>query len=100
MAGAIDLYVSELILGEYKELLQRKSYPMDSRRAALLLKKLRNASTLVWVQACQAQLESAGEILTERPHRASVDAFIAAYSRDEVALNAKRSVAQWQDNSK
>ena len=47
MAGAIDLYVSELILGEYKELLQRKSYPMDSRRAALLLKKLRDASTLV-----------------------------------------------------
>jgi uncharacterized protein len=47
LAGAIDLYASELILEEYKELLQRKSYPMDSRRAALLLKKLRNASTLV-----------------------------------------------------
>jgi hypothetical protein len=47
LAGATDLYASELILEEYKELLQRKSYPMDSRRAALLLKKLRNASTLV-----------------------------------------------------
>ena len=47
LAGAIDLYASEQILEEYKELLQRKSYPMDARRAALLLKKLRGASTLV-----------------------------------------------------
>jgi putative PIN family toxin of toxin-antitoxin system len=47
LAGAIDLYASEQILEEYKELLQRKSYPLDSRRAALLLKKLRGTSTLV-----------------------------------------------------
>ena len=47
LAGSIDLYASEPILEEYKDLLLRKSYPMDSRRAALLLKKLRNASTLV-----------------------------------------------------
>jgi putative PIN family toxin of toxin-antitoxin system len=47
LAGAIDLYASEPILEEYKELLQRKSYPMDSRRAALFHKKIRNASTVV-----------------------------------------------------
>jgi uncharacterized protein len=47
LAGAIDLYASEPILDEYKELLHRKSYPMDLRRAALLLKKLRDASSLV-----------------------------------------------------
>jgi uncharacterized protein len=47
LAGAIDLYASEPILNEYKELLQRKSYSMDLRRAALLFKKIRDASTLV-----------------------------------------------------
>jgi len=47
LAGAVSLYASEEILDEYKELLQRKSFPMDSRRAALLLKKIRAASTMV-----------------------------------------------------
>ena len=47
LARAIDLYASERIFDEYKELLQRKSYPMDSRRAALLLKKIRSASAIV-----------------------------------------------------
>ena len=47
LAGAIDLYASKPILDEYQELLHRESYPMDLRRAALLRKKLRDASTLV-----------------------------------------------------
>ena len=47
LAGAIKVYASEPIFDEYKELLQRKSYPMDSRRATLLLKKIRSASTIV-----------------------------------------------------
>ena len=47
LAGAIDLYASELILDEYKELLQRKRFPMDSRGAALLFKKIRDASTII-----------------------------------------------------
>jgi putative PIN family toxin of toxin-antitoxin system len=45
LAGAIDLYASEPILEEYKELLQRKSYPMDSRRAALLLTSIKLSVT-------------------------------------------------------
>src|SRR5262249_7421499 len=47
LAGAINLCASEPIFEEYKELLQRKSFPMDSRRATLLLKKIRRASMIV-----------------------------------------------------
>jgi putative PIN family toxin of toxin-antitoxin system len=47
LAGSINLCASEPIFDEYKELLQRKSYPMDSRRATLLLKKIRSASMIV-----------------------------------------------------
>jgi len=39
LAGAINLCASEPIFDEYRELLQRKSYPMDSRRAALCLRR-------------------------------------------------------------
>ena len=47
LAGAINLYASQPILDEYEELLRRKGYPMDTRRATLLLKKIREASTMV-----------------------------------------------------
>jgi len=45
--GLFKLYASESILAEYKELLERKSFPLDKRRAALLLKKIREASTII-----------------------------------------------------
>ena len=47
LAGAVNLYASKPILDEYEELLRRKGYPMDTRRATLLLKKIREASTMV-----------------------------------------------------
>ena len=47
LAGLVRLCASEPILAEYQELLERKSFPLDARRAALLLKKIRNASTIV-----------------------------------------------------
>lgn len=47
LAGLVRLCASEAILAEYQELLLRKSYPLDKRRAVLLLKALRAASTIV-----------------------------------------------------
>jgi putative PIN family toxin of toxin-antitoxin system len=47
LAGSVQLYVSTPILAEYQELLLRKSYPLDRRRAKLLLKKIRAASSMV-----------------------------------------------------
>jgi len=46
LAGVIRLCVSGPILAEYEELLQRKSYPLDRRRAHLLLKHVKAASEL------------------------------------------------------
>jgi putative PIN family toxin of toxin-antitoxin system len=47
LAGLVRLCASEPILGEYRELLHRKSFPLDSRRAVLLLRQIRSASTIV-----------------------------------------------------
>jgi uncharacterized protein len=47
LAGNFQLCASEGVLAEYAELLQRKSYPMDLRRAKLLLQKIRAASNTV-----------------------------------------------------
>ena len=47
LAGLVGLYVSQPILAEYKELLLRKSYPLDKRRAALFLAAIHSASTIV-----------------------------------------------------
>jgi uncharacterized protein len=47
LANVVRPYASEAILAEYKELLFRKSYPLDVRRARLLLKKIRSACTVV-----------------------------------------------------
>jgi predicted nucleic acid-binding protein len=47
LAGAVRLYVSLLILAEYEELLLRKSYPLDRRRAKLLLKRIQAAGIRV-----------------------------------------------------
>jgi uncharacterized protein len=47
LVGAVQMCASEPVLAEYEELLQRKSYPLDRRRARLLLDKLRAASTVV-----------------------------------------------------
>ena len=57
LAGLIRLRVSEPVLAEYEELLHRKRFPLDRRRANLLLKKIRSASEIV---------KSAGR-LTESP---------------------------------
>lgn len=54
LAGLIRLYASESILAEYRELLQRKSYPLDKRRAALFLSAIRSASTVVKPAPCLA----------------------------------------------
>jgi putative PIN family toxin of toxin-antitoxin system len=47
LARVVQMCASEPVLAEYEELLQRKSYPLDRRRAKLLLDKLRAASTIV-----------------------------------------------------
>ncbi|MBI4908672.1 MAG: putative toxin-antitoxin system toxin component, PIN family [Acidobacteria bacterium] len=47
LAGQVRLCSTGAILAEYQELLLRKSYPLDKRRAVLLLKALRAASTIV-----------------------------------------------------
>jgi putative PIN family toxin of toxin-antitoxin system len=59
LAGHIRPYASEAILAEYEELLLRKSYPLDKRRARLLLKKIRAACTVINPQL--------GKPLTEDP---------------------------------
>jgi len=46
LARKIQMCVSEPILTEYRELLQRKSFPLDRRRANLLLKNVRSASVV------------------------------------------------------
>jgi uncharacterized protein len=46
LAERVQLCASEPILAEYAELLQRKSFPLERRRARLLLKKLRAASKI------------------------------------------------------
>jgi len=52
LAGALRLCVSEPILAEYEELLQRKSYPLDRRRGRLLLKHIRAASEMFRPAGC------------------------------------------------
>jgi uncharacterized protein len=47
LAGNFQLCASEDVLVEYAELLQRKSYPMDVRRARLLLQKIRATCDIV-----------------------------------------------------
>ena len=47
LSGLIRMYTSEPILDEYKELLFRKSYPLDRRRAALLLSAIRSSAIIV-----------------------------------------------------
>lgn len=47
LSGAFRLYASEPILLEYAELLLRKSYPLNRRRTRLLLRKIRQAATVV-----------------------------------------------------
>src|SRR5438034_234261 len=47
LAGRLRLFVCEAVLAEYEELLFRKSYPLDTRRARLLLKKLQRAAIVV-----------------------------------------------------
>lgn len=47
LTGRVRLYASAPILAEYEELLFRKSYPLDTRRARMLLKKLRTLSVIV-----------------------------------------------------
>jgi putative PIN family toxin of toxin-antitoxin system len=46
LAGSVQPCVSEAILAEYEELLHRKSYPMDRRRAKTLLRQIRTASEM------------------------------------------------------
>lgn len=47
LANAVRLYVSPPILAEYRELLARKSYPLDRGRTKLLLNRIRAVSFLV-----------------------------------------------------
>src|SRR5438132_632514 len=43
----VQMYASEPVLAEYRELLHRKSYPLNKRRATLLLQTIRAASVIV-----------------------------------------------------
>ena len=47
LAGVLRVCVSGAILAEYEELLGRKSYPMDRRRAKLLLQRIKSAAEIV-----------------------------------------------------
>jgi putative PIN family toxin of toxin-antitoxin system len=47
LAGNVRLCASEDILSEYQELLQRKSLPLNIRRAKLLFRSIRRASEIV-----------------------------------------------------
>src|SRR5260370_36442703 len=47
LAGAIRPYATEAILAEYKELLERKRFPTDRRRAGLLFQNIRASCQLV-----------------------------------------------------
>jgi len=47
LAGLVRLHASEPILAEYQELLQRKRFPLDTRRSAQFFQNIREASTLV-----------------------------------------------------
>jgi putative PIN family toxin of toxin-antitoxin system len=47
LARIVRMYASEPVLTEYQELLHRKSYPLNKRRATLLLQAIRSASTIV-----------------------------------------------------
>ena len=46
LAKAVRLYVSAPVLAEYEELLMRKSYPLDRRRAKLMLSEIRAVSVM------------------------------------------------------
>jgi uncharacterized protein len=59
LAGAVRLCASRNILAEYEELLMRKSYPLDRRRAKLLLCQIQAVSVMV--------NPAAGEPLTSDP---------------------------------
>ncbi|MBS1823704.1 MAG: putative toxin-antitoxin system toxin component, PIN family [Acidobacteria bacterium] len=43
--GLVKLCISDAILEEYEELLRRKSFPLDTRRATAFLRHIRRAST-------------------------------------------------------
>jgi uncharacterized protein len=53
LVRSVQMYVSAPILSEYEELLLRKSFPLDRRRAKLLLKKIQAASITVTPPASQ-----------------------------------------------
>ena len=53
LVKSVQMYVSAPILSEYEELLLRKSFPLDRRRAKLLLKKIQAASITVTPPASQ-----------------------------------------------
>lgn len=47
LARVVRMCVSSDVLAEYAELLARKSYPMDRRRARLLLQKIKSSAEVV-----------------------------------------------------
>ena len=47
LAGVVRMYASEEILAEYEEVLRRKSFPLDRRRATLFLQRASAAAVLV-----------------------------------------------------
>ena len=59
LARAIRLYVSPPVLAEYEELFLRKSYPLDRRRAKMMLKQIQAVGIMV--------NPAAGEPLTSDP---------------------------------
>ena len=47
LAGMVRMFTSEAVLAEYAELLNRKSFPLDRKRATVLLRNIRVASRTV-----------------------------------------------------
>ena len=59
LAKAVRLYVSPPVLAEYEELLLRKSYPLDRRRAKMMLNQVQSVGII--------GNPAAGEPLTSDP---------------------------------
>ena len=90
LAGLVKLCASEAILAEYEELLRRKSFPLDARRAALFLKKLRAASAIVKpVSGLPVKLDDPDDIIF-------LECSEAAKANYLVTGNTKHFPARWK----
>ena len=105
LAGTIQMYASKEILAEYQELLHRKSFPLDRRRATLLLHKIRAASTMVKPAGRLSEtsdpddnifLECAQAAKADYVVTGNTDHFPSAWKYSEV-INPRTFINIWKD---